>query len=207
MSLPLQELSVNSLDASIEVPIISFKEFQKTSLKNVKQSELTIESSRGDHKSDGKTHFCLYYKNLKQKIGRHLLMVHKDQPEIKIALRYQKKSKARKEMLDMVRIRGDYLHNTDARYNTGILILPRRPNSAYERKPCNFIPCYNCGLFLAKSTAYIHIGGCVQDEFRRGSKKQFHVLGKALAPDIHECASNVLKNNLLRPLSRWPISL
>ncbi|KAF5903760.1 zinc finger protein 91-like isoform X2, partial [Clarias magur] len=57
-----------------------------------------------------KTHYCLYCRKPSLQMKRHLLSIHAKEPEVAKALRYDKKSKERKQLLDLLQTKGNLLH-------------------------------------------------------------------------------------------------
>ncbi|GAA6100660.1 uncharacterized protein LOC113638042 isoform X1 [Tachysurus ichikawai] len=57
-----------------------------------------------------KKHYCLYCKKPSIRMAQHLLSAHANEPEVAKALSYDKKSKERKQLLDLLQSKGSLLH-------------------------------------------------------------------------------------------------
>ncbi|XP_026771954.3 uncharacterized protein zgc:66474 isoform X2 [Pangasianodon hypophthalmus] len=57
-----------------------------------------------------KKHYCLYCKKPSPRMTQHLLSAHAREPEVAKALSYDKKSKERKQLLDLLQSKGNLLH-------------------------------------------------------------------------------------------------
>jgi len=73
-----------------------------------------------------KKHFCLFCKTLQTKFARHLQLKHKNEEEVKKFIYLPKRNKERIKIIDILRKRGNFLHNTRPELNSGILIASRQ---------------------------------------------------------------------------------
>ncbi|XP_060749319.1 uncharacterized protein LOC132861742 isoform X2 [Tachysurus vachellii] len=62
-----------------------------------------------------KKHYCLYCKKPSIRMAQHLLSAHANEPEVAKALSYDKKSKERKQLLDLLQSKGSLLHKDEIR--------------------------------------------------------------------------------------------
>ena len=100
--------------------------------------------------------FC--QKLVKQKMKRHLTLVHHRELEV------QRASAGKREEQDsaftILRNRGNFEHNQRVlREGRGELILSRRPNRP-DIPICNFLPCPGCLVFLVKYDMPAHAAKC-----------------------------------------------
>ncbi|XP_058267930.1 uncharacterized protein zgc:66474 isoform X3 [Hemibagrus wyckioides] len=71
----------------------------------------SLKSSRGKAKIKlKKKHYCLYCRKPSLRMAQHLLSAHAKEPEVAKALSYDKKSKVRKQLLDLLQSKGNLLH-------------------------------------------------------------------------------------------------
>ncbi|XP_072566873.1 uncharacterized protein [Paramormyrops kingsleyae] len=97
-----------------------------------------------------KKNYCYVCGKPKSKIARHL-ETHKTEPEIAEALSFPKHSKDRKRLLETLRNRGNYQHNSDVlKSGEGSLKVKRKTNA--EQEPgLKFVHCVYCkGMFVRK---------------------------------------------------------
>lgn len=98
-----------------------------------------------------KKHFCLYCKTLQTKIARHFYLKHKSEKRIKEALSLPSRSKERLQIIEELRKRGDFLHNTSTDHNSGILIVSRQQHANRRNTADDYVCCKNYkGFFLQK---------------------------------------------------------
>lgn len=158
----------------------------------VDDTDLIVEVSNNGN-ADDKFHFCFICKQMKKKIGRHL-QTHKDSSAVQEFVNLPVGSCERKKIIDIIRIRGDYLHNHEPMYNTGTLIVSRRPNEARQKEADKFTACDYCGKYLSKRSAYIHIKSCKEENSSTTNSRQYQVMGRKVMGKIHSQASDVLRN-------------
>ncbi|XP_076853071.1 uncharacterized protein LOC143508450 isoform X2 [Brachyhypopomus gauderio] len=108
-----------------------------------------------------KTHYCFYCRKPCVRMVPHLQSVHANEPEVAKALSYEKNSKERKQFLDFLRSKGDFLHNTDVvRSGEGCLVPSRRLGTASSNE--HYEHCIYClGLFSKRSLSN-HVQRCKQ---------------------------------------------
>lgn len=97
-----------------------------------------------------KRYHCLFCKKSFAKLPRHLETDHAEEEEVKEFMNHPKKSKARANLIELLRNKGNYLHNSDVLIkNSGDIITIRRP--ANEADVSDFLPCEFCfGYFSAR---------------------------------------------------------
>ncbi|KAF5277286.1 hypothetical protein FQR65_LT16035 [Abscondita terminalis] len=64
--------------------------------------------------------FCIFCKHHYSRFAQHLKVSHKDEPEVKIILSYPPGSKFRKGLIETIRKRGDFIHNTSKTYRVSL---------------------------------------------------------------------------------------
>ena len=70
---------------------------------------------------------CLFCAKEYAKIGRHILVVHKNDPDVAEILSLKPEDKKRKEMLTLIRTKGNFHHNLKAMKVGGDTKVVRRP--------------------------------------------------------------------------------
>ncbi|XP_043275885.1 uncharacterized protein [Venturia canescens] len=149
--------------------------------------------------SYSKKHFCFYCQKFQVKIARHLEAVHGNEEEVKKFTRLAIKSKVRKAVIAEIRKKGNHLHNNDTRFNTGELLVCRRPNVRMQRGAGDYLACGNCKGQYARSSIGHHFSECTGT-----SGKSEHIAvssGKKATARLHETA-NVLVRKWIFPYLR-----
>ncbi|XP_059221067.1 uncharacterized protein LOC106095187 [Stomoxys calcitrans] len=142
-----------------------------------------------------KKHYCKFCGSLQTQIGRHLLLKHKSESEIKTASRLPAKSSARMKILEKLRKEGDFVHNTSKSINTGILIVPRNAQKKYKKKAIDMVCCSICKGFFSKLSFRTHRRIC--SKFNKVRRKSTITAGKELTQFYHPAASPVLRTKIL----------
>ncbi|KAG5891513.1 hypothetical protein JTB14_014437 [Gonioctena quinquepunctata] len=133
-----------------------------------------------------KLNFCIYCKALFTQLPRHLEKKHEDEQEVKQILALPKNSIERKKNLDRLRKRGNFLHNGDAFFNTGILITSRRVGVGKE----------NTDMFLAQRVWDI-IQNCLRKHFRMCDKSSGEgpfFRARKVEGDVGREANDIVRN-------------
>lgn len=116
--------------------------------KNVSESDspvnirnIIVPVSNCNGKSSTKKQFCPYCKKLIAKLPRHLESKHPKEEKVLKLKKLSKGTSSRKVLLDSIRKEGNYLHNTNKKYNTGILITVRRRQENHNKNAEDYIHC------------------------------------------------------------------
>lgn len=122
-------------------------------------TNMYVEQSNG---SSGwkKLHFCYYCKTTQQKIARHLELMHKDVEDVRKFAKLPKGNAERKNIIAEIRKKGDFLFNSNEKFNNGKLIVSRRPQKKFERTSSDFAACAYCKGFFSKSAIRVHLRVC-----------------------------------------------
>ncbi|XP_046722747.1 zinc finger protein 354A isoform X1 [Silurus meridionalis] len=103
-----------------------------------------------------KKHYCVYCKKPSLRMTQHLLSAHGKEPEVAKALSYDKKSKERKQLLDLLQSKGNLLHKDVGMSKT----LASSKQHAKARSNTDSVQCVYClGLYSSKSIAN-HVKRC-----------------------------------------------
>lgn len=145
--------------------------------------ELTVDLTT----SRSKKHFCFYCKKFQVKLARHLQSKHPNEEDVKKFSVLPPKNKERQEIIATIRKNGDYLFNTDRKYNNGTLIVCRRPSAKKTKNAEDFIACGNCKGQYSRAVIRHHWRRCT----RRDGKHEriIRVKGKKISARVHERAS------------------
>ncbi|XP_049342001.1 uncharacterized protein LOC111192707 isoform X1 [Astyanax mexicanus] len=108
--------------------------------------------------SENKKNYCYICGKPQSKIARHL-KTHMAEVEVAKALSFPKHSKERKTLLEKIRNKGNYQHNSNVlQKGSGSLKVKRRPNRACDSK--QFVHCMHCkGMFVRKDL-WRHVKRC-----------------------------------------------
>lgn len=98
--------------------------------------------------------------------------------------------KERRKIIGLLRRRGNYIFNTNPKYNKGELIVCRRSTECRKKIACDFICCAGCKGYFSKNNIRHHFKECTQKTVGRYVK----VLGRKVQGRIHECANSILRN-------------
>lgn len=152
-------------------------------------STMFVASSQG-WSGANKQNFCFYCKTFQTKIHRHLERIHKNEADVQKFINLPKNTKERRQIIDTIRRNGNFLFNTNTKYNNGELIVCRRPNKKKPRTAQNFQACINCKGFFSKATLRHHVRYC----FGRSKKRErsIMILGRAITGRIHKAANPML---------------
>lgn len=96
---------------------------------------------------------------------------HKNVPNVQKFIHFPKGNLERRKIIEKIRKYGNYLHNTDADLNTGVLIACRRPQAKFKSTAENCVCCNHCKGFFSKKTLRIHYKNC-NPVHEKGQKSQ-----------------------------------
>lgn len=163
----------------------------------VDDDALHVEKSRGP-KGDKKFNFCYYCHKKQSKIARHLELKHKDEEDVKKFSVLPKNNPERREKIDILRKKGNFIFNTREEYNDGELIVSRRPNTKFTRTAHQFKACAKCKAFFATSSLRVHFPKCTG----RSSKatRLAMVMSKKVVCRVHHRAIPEVAKVLFPPL-------
>ena len=156
-----------------------------------------------------KKHWCPFCMIAFAKLPRHLEQKHSREPEVSRALSFPKKSRLRKEHLDEIRKRGNFLHNTSViRKGEGTIVPCRRPRDNITAD--QYIPCNQCLGFFLKKDLWKHKKNCSQGISRSKPSRtrpfKHQQAGAALLP-VCENASEAFREQILDTMATDEISL
>ena len=132
----------------------------------IQEESISIQSMSNKY---GKQHACLFCGKLMGKIVRHLLGVHRKKPEIVRVLSLNKGSSVRRNLLDNLRNRGNFKHNSDVLKNGKGVIIPKyRPwttisatSGEYTCKSLDeYVHCQYCKAMLIAKALPLHSKTC-----------------------------------------------
>ena len=104
---------------------------------------MTVECSRGPA-GDKKSNCCFYCHKMQTKITRNLETVHRNEKEVRNFRVLPKGNSERRKIIATLRKMGNFEYNRNPDYNTGKLLVARRPRSVMNREAIDFAPCPNC---------------------------------------------------------------
>ncbi len=141
--------------------------------------------------------FCFVCKKANFKIARHFKVHVKENADIAKALSFPASSKSRKEWLEKLRNKGNFMHNCEVlKDGAGSLKVKRRAKGDYQK----YEYCLHCkGMFL-RAELWRNIRRCpskLTDHDHQGRKR---ILG--LAAVVKSTCSSAVEEGVLKMLSR-----
>ena len=106
--------------------------------------------------------YCFFCGKSESKIGRHLTTVHRKEMEVQKILSFEKKSRTRKKLLEVLREKGNFHHNLKITKTGGQIKVGRRP-SEDNVDPSLYLPCVYCYKYLVKKELWRHRQTCASD--------------------------------------------
>ncbi|XP_063978674.1 uncharacterized protein LOC135163296 isoform X1 [Diachasmimorpha longicaudata] len=144
--------------------------------------------------SGTKKHFCLYCHKFQTKLARHLTLVHADQEDVKKFMVLPPGTRERQEIISVIRKNGDFVFNSDRRFNDGSLIVCRRPTPKMRKTAEDFTVCANCKGQYSKSVVRHHFRECAKHDGK--NQRIVLVKGKKIAARVHSRASVDVRNKI-----------
>ena len=111
-----------------------------------------------------KSNFCIFCeKEIRSKIARHLLTVHKDSPRVKDIMKLEKRSRQRMNALHLLANEGNLKHNAGVlKAGVGKIVVSHRTSRGRKvHKPNEFGPCTECHKFVLRKTLWLHHRKCI----------------------------------------------
>lgn len=151
--------------------------------------QLQVPSSR-----NLKQNFCKFCNKLVTQFARHLQLKHASEPEVKEFTKLAKKSTLRNACISRIRKAGNFLHNKDLKFNSGILITARQQRSWTNNRSGNYIVCDSCKGSYSKKSIRIHYRKCnpKHEKFSRTTGVQ----GRTAQGYYHADACERLRNEI-----------
>ncbi|XP_043287511.1 uncharacterized protein [Venturia canescens] len=163
---------------------------------SVDDTNLSVQTS-AQKKSEEK-YFCMYCHKLYSKLPRHLETVHIKENDVKKFSMLKRGSKERREVIDALRNNGTFNFNTNPKFNTGELMVCRRPNPKYKRTAKDYKTCVSCLKSHSMRNIRHHYAKCRKDGIK--NQRSILVLGKAIEGRLHKEASEKLRLEVFPPL-------
>ena len=131
-----------------------------------------------------KYHVCYYCGLAVIKMARHYFKKHPEKSEVShITDNYPKNSLERKNQIQLLTLKGDFLHNCAVlREQKGVLLVLRRPDANNPTEPTEYIPCIYCLGFVQTIQAYRHAKNCLYKKKEFGNIQSNRIVsqGKVL---------------------------
>ncbi|XP_029171322.1 uncharacterized protein LOC114940736 [Nylanderia fulva] len=145
-------------------------------------------------KMKSKRNYCVFCKKLQTQLARHLVTVHRNEPQVKKFAILPKKHPERLQIIDAIWKNGNFKFNTKAELDSGQLLVSRRPNKKYHKSATDFTACAKCKGFFAKSTIRHHSRVCFNSKFNKN--KNIMVMGRRIIGRLHPIASKTLRKTV-----------
>lgn len=148
------DTSSSSMNEDKECSSLEYKETMTHSDNDSSEeiSVMKLKKTAEGQRMFNKKQYCFYCSKSFCKMARHLAQVHKNEVEVAKALSFPKGSKERRINLDLLRNKGNRLHNTNVlKAGKGVLV-PRQQSTAKHVNFKDYMHCLNCqGLFRRKA--------------------------------------------------------
>ncbi|KAK4882289.1 hypothetical protein RN001_005608 [Aquatica leii] len=105
-------------------------------------------------------YFCIYCKKSFAKLPKHLEHCHANEVAVESFIKLPAGSKNRKVIIEKIRRRGDYEHNTNKEYNTGTLLVARRTKVENHQRNVKIVTCPECKGQFYNYCFYKHFKMC-----------------------------------------------
>ncbi|XP_058267943.1 zinc finger protein 281 [Hemibagrus wyckioides] len=102
-----------------------------------------------------KKHYCLYCRKPSLRMAQHLLSAHANEPEVAKALSYDRKSKERKQLLDLLQSKGSLLHK-DVGMNRTLVSSNQQAKARYK----DTVQCIYCLGLYSRKVITSHVKRC-----------------------------------------------
>ncbi|XP_011702592.1 PREDICTED: uncharacterized protein LOC105458763 isoform X2 [Wasmannia auropunctata] len=136
----------------------------------------------------GKQYFCFYCKKFQSKLSRHLENIHKNEANVKKFISFPKGNSERKAIIQTIRQEGNFLYNTSSQFNTGELLVSRRPN---VNKPASCYGCCSkCKGYFSKNSLRHHFRNCNQKSIGRRVLQ----LSRKIQARVHSKANDIVRD-------------
>ncbi|XP_051929371.1 uncharacterized protein LOC127605660 [Hippocampus zosterae] len=118
-----------------------------------------------------KTHYCFYCGQSNLKMARHLERKHKEFKDVAFAFSFPSGSKKRKVLLEQLRNKGDFKHNsTVLKKGQGELVTWKQPTDAASIH--DYLPCPSCYGWFLKTGLWKHHLVCRARELCEDDKRK-----------------------------------
>lgn len=141
--------------------------------------------------SGNKKYYCLYCKALRTKFARHLERIHRNEEDVKKFVDLPKRCLERKRIIEAIRLKGEFIFNTNEIVNNGKLHVVRRPNIKFTKTAIEYGLCAKCFGFFSKNTLRNHVRKCCKGNY--GKNRTILIHGRILLARINKIASQTLK--------------
>lgn len=141
-----------------------------------------------------KKHFCLYCQKFQSKLARHLETVHSGEADVKKFSVLPPKNLERQAIIASIRKRGNHVYNNDRRFNTGDLLVCRRPNIRMKKTARDFLACGNCKAQISRTLLHVHFKKCTKKS--RNGEKIAVSSGRKITARLHERASDAVRSHI-----------
>ena len=126
-----------------------------------------------------KYHICYYCGNCIIKMPRHFFHQHGNEPEVEKINNMDLNSQERKNEIQLLTLKGDFLHNCAVLLEQkGVILVLRRPDANNPIAYTEFIPCIYCLGFVQKTQAYRHAKKCPFRKTEFGNIESNRIVGQ-----------------------------
>ena len=160
---PVESESDDSVPSKRKKIRKTYSRCEKMSISVKKSTSLVVADvpkKDGCKKYHQKRNYCVYCEEPQTKIARHLERKHGDKREVASAMMYAKKSKERREQLDLLRKQGNRAHNIDALTKGEGTLVPCKQQSDAKGNPKDYQHCFACFGYFKRKSLWKHAKRC-----------------------------------------------
>lgn len=107
-----------------------------------------------------KKYMCIFCHKLQSKFARHLELVHSKEPDVRKFIYLPKGCVERRNIIDLIRKKGNFKYNIEKQYENKGFIPTRRAREDKSKVIGNYLACGNCKGHYLKSSLRHHFKKC-----------------------------------------------
>ncbi|KAI4789657.1 hypothetical protein KUCAC02_035110 [Chaenocephalus aceratus] len=134
-------------------------------------------------------------------MARHLQRKHSDETDVAYAFSFQTGSKKRKTLLESLRNKGDWQHNSEVlQKGHGEIVTWKQPSEKTSVK--DYLPCQHCYAMFKRTELWRHEKSCRDrtEEREKGKRRRVQKASSQLLPNLVESSEGIqnLIHNMLQ---------
>ena len=122
-------------------------------------SVLQLQKKKNGGRDYSKKHYCLYCPMRCNKMSRHIIRKHSTEPAVAKAITFPLRSKERKLHLDLIRNKGNRVHNNEVLKAGSGTLIPCQ-TTVKSVKSTDYMHCINCEAMLKRKSLWRHMSRC-----------------------------------------------
>lgn len=120
---------------------------------------MTLKKKEHGGRLYNKKFYCVFCSKPFSKMARHLESKHKNKPEVARAISFPKGSKERRIQLNLLRNRGNRVHNNQVLKEGKGMVIPRQQSNV-PVQASDYMHCVNCEAYLKRRSLWRHMQRC-----------------------------------------------